>query len=122
MVCRIIHEVKQRLSQQQVRRPARSPLSEQHGPALPPCARGIGRPVLCGSPNGRKLEIRILKRSVSQGDVLTKAAIVPGLEKTVAPLKAPSKMRIGVITKRGPISISDIWGGPDGCAGSFSGI
>jgi hypothetical protein len=45
---------------------------------------------------------------------------VPGLAKTVAPPKAPSKIRMGVSTKRGPISISDISGGPLGCRGSFS--
>lgn len=45
---------------------------------------------------------------------------VPGLANTVAPPKAPSKMRIGVSTKRGPISTSDISGGPLGCRGSFS--
>lgn len=44
----------------------------------------------------------------------------PGLEYTVAPLNAPSKIRIGVRTKRGPISTSEVCGGPFGCKGSFS--
>jgi len=50
----------------------------------------------------------------------TETMNVPGLANTVAPPKAPSKMRMGVSTKRGPISISDISGGPLGCRGSFS--
>ena len=41
-----------------------------------------------------------------------KEIIVPGLANTVAPPKAPSNMRIGVSTKRGPISTSDISGAP----------
>ena len=45
---------------------------------------------------------------------------VPGLANTVAPPKAPSKIRMGVSTKRGPISTSDISGGPLGFKGSFS--
>lgn len=44
----------------------------------------------------------------------------PELEYTVAPPKAPSKIRMGVRTKRGPISIRDVCGGPLGCNGSFS--
>lgn len=44
----------------------------------------------------------------------------PGLENTVAPPKAPSKILIGVRTKRGPISTSDVSGGPLGLSGSFS--
>ena len=47
---------------------------------------------------------------------------VPGFEYTVAPLKAPSNIRMGVRTKRGPISVRDIWGGPLGCRVSFSTI
>ncbi len=49
-------------------------------------------------------------------------AHAPGFEKTVAPPNAPSKMRIGVSTKRGPISTSDVCAGPLGCSGSFSKI
>jgi hypothetical protein len=45
---------------------------------------------------------------------------VPGLENTVAPPNAPSNIRIGVSTNRGPISTSVVWGGPFGCSGSFS--
>ena len=45
---------------------------------------------------------------------------LPGLEYTVAPLNAPSKMRIGVNTKRGPISTNVVCCGPFGCNGSFS--
>lgn len=44
----------------------------------------------------------------------------PGLEYTVAPPNAPSNIRIGVNTNRGPISIRDVCGGPLGCKGSFS--
>ncbi len=44
----------------------------------------------------------------------------PGLEYTVAPLKAPSNIRMGVRTKRGPISTKLVCGGPLGCKGSFS--
>lgn len=44
----------------------------------------------------------------------------PGLENTVAPLNAPSKIRMGVRTKRGPISTKVVCGGPLGCSGSFS--
>jgi len=44
----------------------------------------------------------------------------PGFEYTVAPPNAPSNMRMGVRTNRGPISTNDICGGPLGCKGSFS--
>lgn len=44
----------------------------------------------------------------------------PGFEYTVAPPKAPSNIRIGVMTKRGPISTRVVCGGPFGCNGSFS--
>ena len=47
---------------------------------------------------------------------------LPGLEYTVAPPKAPSNIRIGVSTNRGPISVSEVCGGPFGCKGSFSNI
>lgn len=46
----------------------------------------------------------------------------PGLENTVAPPKAPSNIRIGVRTNRGPISTRDVATGPLGCVGSFSTI
>ena len=45
---------------------------------------------------------------------------LPGLENTVAPPNAPSNIRIGVSTNRGPISTSVVCGGPFGCSGSFS--
>lgn len=45
---------------------------------------------------------------------------VPGFEKTVAPLNAPSNIRIGVSTNLGPISTREVCGGPLGCNGSFS--
>ena len=44
----------------------------------------------------------------------------PGFEYTVAPLNAPSKMRMGVRTKRGPTSTREVCGGPLGWRGSFS--
>lgn len=44
----------------------------------------------------------------------------PGLEYTVAPPNAPSKIRIGVNTKRGPISTNVVCCGSFGCNGSFS--
>lgn len=45
---------------------------------------------------------------------------IPGLENTVAPPKAPSKILIGVNTNRGPISTNEVAIGPFGTAGSFS--
>lgn len=47
---------------------------------------------------------------------------IPGFEKMVAPLNAPSKKRIGVKTNRGPISTRLVSVGPLGCRGSFSKI
>lgn len=47
---------------------------------------------------------------------------VPGFENTVAPPNAPSNIRMGVSTNRGPISIRVVCGGPLGWAGSFSSI
>lgn len=46
----------------------------------------------------------------------------PGLENMVVPPKAPSNIRIGTSTKRGPISTRVVCGGPLGCVGSFSKI
>lgn len=53
-------------------------------------------------------------------DKRTMGGNVPGLENTVAPPNAPSNIRIGVSTNRGPISTSVVCGGPFGCSGSFS--
>jgi hypothetical protein len=44
----------------------------------------------------------------------------PGLENTVAPPNAPSNILIGVNTNLGPISTSEVSGGPLGLIGSFS--
>jgi hypothetical protein len=47
---------------------------------------------------------------------------IPGFSNTVGPPNEPSNILIGVNTNRGPISTSDVCGGPDGFSGSFSTI
>jgi hypothetical protein len=50
------------------------------------------------------------------------AICLPGFSNTVGPPNEPSNILIGVNTNRGPISTSDVCGGPDGFSGSFSTI
>ena len=101
------------------------PLFASNCPPLRPCGADTDPPLSSSALIEQLQAIQILRRRktkiIRPGGVMRKwMRCGPGFENTVVPPKAPSNIRIGVSTNRGPISTRDICGGPFGCRGSFS--